>query len=239
MKEGQDIVFKGLKDGLYLTFNDNREFSTLKRKLQDHLKKAEYFFSGSDVVLDTGEAELSLEEILEVQHILAYPYGLRLKKIVHGKEAPPVKVERPSRVPPSQTAHAPSDAGVQRRAVRPRAGEMETLLHRGTLRSGQKITHRGNVVIMGNVNPGAEIRASGDIAVLGVLRGLAHAGAEGDTDVCVVAFQLAPTQLRIAGVIGRPPDDGAATAKEPEVARLKDGMIVVEPLEGTRWEGDH
>ncbi len=237
MREEQDVIFKGVKDGLYLTFNDSQEFSVLKEKLKEHLKKAEYFFHGSEVTLDTGTAQLSLEEVLEVQHILAYPYGLRLKRIVHES---PVTVQSQGdarREPPVVTTPARKEAGTRRPGTS--GGLPGTLLHKGTLRSGQRIAYEGNVVVMGDVNPGAEIRATGDIAVLGSLRGLAHAGADGDTGVSVVAFRLAPTQLRIADVIGRPPEDGSSLAREPEVARLKDGIIVVEPLEGTRWEGEH
>jgi septum site-determining protein MinC len=52
------------------------------------------------------------------------------------------------------------------------------------------------------VNPGAELIASGDIVVVGALRGVAHAGAQGDRTARVIALDFAPTQLRIATVIG-------------------------------------
>jgi len=94
-------------------------------------------------------------------------------------------------------------------------------------------------VVVGDVNPGAEVQASGDIVVVGALRGLAHAGANGDSSVVVVAVRLEPTQLRIGDVIGRPPEGDASSGKEPEVAKLKDGMILVEPLDSIRWEGEH
>ncbi|MGI6644000.1 MAG: septum site-determining protein MinC [Bacillota bacterium] len=238
MREGQDVVFRGVKDGLYLTLNANQEFSVLKEKLKEHLKQAEHFFHGSDVTLDTGDAQLSLEEVLEVQHILAYPYGLRLKRIVHGSQVADRSQGEVNKEPPALSAGPiRKETGLRRPATQ--SNTDATLLHRGTLRSGQRIVYDGNVVILGDVNPGAEIRASGDIAVLGSLRGLAHAGADGDTGVSVVAFRLAPTQLRIADVIGRPPEDSFSDAREPEIARLRDGIIVVEPMEGTRWEGEH
>lgn len=104
-----------------------------------------------------------------------------------------------------------------------------TLLLQRTLRSGQSIQFPGNVVILGDVNPGAEIIAGGHIVVMGILRGVVHAGANGDESSTVTAFQLDPTQLRIATHITRPPDG----AKEeggtcPETAKIKDGMVVIE-----------
>ena len=53
----------------------------------------------------------------------------------------------------------------------------ETIFHRGSLRSGQKIEEDGSIVIIGDVNSGAEVVAADNIVVLGTLRGLAHAGA--------------------------------------------------------------
>lgn len=243
MADKQDVSFKGAKEGLYLTLNGSQDFSVLKEVLSERLKSAEFFFQGSDVILDTGETAFSLEQVLEIQQILAYPYGLRLKRVVRADagQAPKEKLPKakPKRQERAKVREQPKEEspGPFARAVS--YGPLpETLLYRGTLRSGQRIAHEGNVVIIGDVNPGAEVRATGDIAVMGSLRGLAHAGASGDTQVAVVAFVLAPTQLRIADIIGRPPEGGAGVAREPEVARLRDGMIVVEPLEGTRWEGE-
>ncbi|HHW18825.1 MAG TPA: septum site-determining protein MinC [Firmicutes bacterium] len=258
MAEKQDVVFRGTKEGLYLIFNDAQNFDILKEKLKEHLKKAEYFFQGADVILDTGKRTLSLDEILEVQNILAYPYGLRLKKIVHGDELlrkpagtsketgisrEPGTVKGPKHLEGAGSATSSGQTrtilpGNGRRGLLPGPGWPETLLYKGTLRSGQRITYDGNVVILGDVNPGAEIEATGDIVVMGSLRGLAHAGVGGATDVVVVAFRLQPTQLRIGDVIGRPPEGDPGLGKEPEVARLKDGMILVEPLDGSRWEGE-
>lgn len=259
MAEKQDVVFKGTKDGLLLTLSDTQDFGVLREKLKEHLKKAELFFQGSDVVLDTGNAAFSLDEILEIQNILAYPYGLKLKRIIHKEEPRPREARRPGAPAPRPEGAAARRASQPEAGARPsaapedattKAGRAvsrqtyadliaslpETLLYKGTLRSGQRVDYEGNVVIVGDVNPGAEIKATGDIVILGALRGLAHAGSNGG-EGAVVAFRLAPTQLRIGDVIGRPPE-GGPLGREPEVARLKDGMIEIEPLEGTRWEGE-
>ena len=51
----------------------------------------------------------------------------------------------------------------------------EVKLVKKTLRSGDKITSTGDLVIMGDVNPGAEVEAGGDVFVLGSLRGFVRA----------------------------------------------------------------
>ena len=103
-----------------------------------------------------------------------------------------------------------------------------TILIKRTVRSGQSIQFDGNVVILGDVNPGAEIIARGNIVVMGALRGVIHAGATGNENATVAAFRLQPTQLRIANHITRAPDGEYMAPNYPEIARIKDGVVVIE-----------
>lgn len=110
------------------------------------------------------------------------------------------------------------------------------MIHR-TLRSGQNLHYDGNVVIMGDVNPGAEVVASGHVLVMGALRGLVHAGATGEEEATVIALSLAPTQLRIASHITRPPDnteEEGELSKLPEIARIKNDAVIIEEYQPQR-----
>lgn len=91
-----------------------------------------------------------------------------------------------------------------------------------TCRAGTLIDVDGDVVLFGDLNPGAEIRATGDIIVFGSMRGIAHAGCEGDTDAIIAAYDLSPTQLRLAGQIAiAPAEELRPRVKTPiEVAYL-------------------
>ena len=108
-------------------------------------------------------------------------------------------------------------------------GDRTLTLHR-TLRSGSSVRYDGDVIIFGDVNPGAQVFASGNILVMGALKGMAHAGASGSEDVFILGFTLQPTQLRIgrkiAIVPGRRPDRSGFL---PDIARIEDGQIVIEP----------
>jgi len=104
-----------------------------------------------------------------------------------------------------------------------------TIMVQRTLRSGQNLHYDGNVVIIGDVNPGAEVVASGHVLVMGSLRGLVHAGATGEEEATVTALVLSPTQLRIAAHITRPPDGSESdAAKLPEVARIRNDVVIIE-----------
>ncbi len=99
---------------------------------------------------------------------------------------------------------------------------------RQTLRSGQTVSHKGHLVIVGDVNPGAEVVADGDITVWGALRGIAHAGMSGNTQAEIRALRLEPIQIRIAHAIARAPDRPRKSLQQrigPETARVVNGSI--------------
>jgi septum site-determining protein MinC len=104
----------------------------------------------------------------------------------------------------------------------------EAALAPRTLRSGQVVRYAGHVVVMGDVNAGAEIIAAGDVLVWGRLRGVVHAGASGNDNAIVGALSFAPTQLRIGKHIARAPDEYEPQPRGPELARVRDGRIVIE-----------
>lgn len=195
---------------------------------------------GEDVILDTGPLVLGARDLVEVERILK-GRGYRLVRVVHGT------VPHPTEDPALATADvgavasvvATTEVGTQRsgrsRRSRDPGGRVRdpgerTLVRRGPLRSGQVIRYRGNVVILGDVNPGAQVVATGDVIVLGALRGVAHAGADGHRGAVVAALRLCPTQLRIADLVRRAPEGEAHQGGRAELARVLDSEIVVEGL---------
>ena len=112
--------------------------------------------------------------------------------------------------------------------------KFETVYVKQTIRSGQIVSHDGNVVIIGDCNPGSEIIASGDITVWGELKGIAHAGAQGNESAVIRALKLDAIQLRISGCYARRPDraniefvSAPTDTFTPEEARICDGEIIV------------
>jgi len=117
-------------------------------------------------------------------------------------------------------------------------GEAETV----RLLSDLPLSARGGLpvyrrIVLGDVNPGAQIVAAGDIVVMGTLRGMVHAGATGDHTACAAAFRLAPTQLRIASYLARPPEEPGGHPEYPEVALVRDGVVIVRPLHSGTFPG--
>ena len=200
MKDNGKIVFKGNRNGLYIKMSRRERFTSLLGELERKLSASGGFFRGSEAVVDVGDRVLTTEQILQLENLLQEKGGFELTDILHQQQT--------SKTPASKEENA--------------------LLVRRTLHSGQHIRHDGNLVIMGDLNPGAEAVASGDIMVMGRLRGVVHAGAVGNESAAVVAFRFTPIQLRIAEMISRSPAGDENMREVPEIARLKDGVIVVE-----------
>jgi septum site-determining protein MinC len=129
-------------------------------------------------------------------------------------------------------AQAVRDAGGTLTELRPPVAAPqargETVIVARTVRSGGRIESTGSVVVLGDVNAGAEIIANDDIIVVGTLRGLAHAGAGGNEKAVVWAERILSPQLRIGSAVAQAGDD-SQQAKGPEVAHLKDGVILLRP----------
>lgn len=127
--------------------------------------------------------------------------------------------------PPQGASDQPKAPVVPQAPAQPPAPHV--LYMRQTLRSGQAISHKGHLVIVGDVNPGAEVMADGDITIWGALRGVAHAGVGGNTNAEIRALRFDPIQLRIAQAIARSPDRPKVSLKTtgPETARIVNGII--------------
>ena len=98
------------------------------------------------------------------------------------------------------------------------------------LRSGQKIEHNGDVLVLGNVNKDAQIIATGNIIVMGTLRGIAVAGALGDESAVVVALRMEPQQIRIGRKIAISNEEERVSPGYPEIAKVEDGAIILEKV---------
>lgn len=73
-------------------------------------------------------------------------------------------------------------------------------VYQGSVRSGQQLVHeKGDLIILGSVNPGGEVLASGQIHVYGALRGRALAGIHGDLQARVFALSLQAELVAVAG----------------------------------------
>lgn len=202
VKDG--IIIKGNKDGLnaIIDMNKFRDFEEMLEEFFNKLSVGKRFYRGATLKIITQLKELSERDLIKLKDILFEEFLIK-DCIFEDKEETKLKIF----------------SGIY---------EGRTKFYRKTIRSGQVIKYGGNVIIIGDVNPGSEVYAAGNIIVLGNLKGNVHAGNTGNTKAIIAAFSLQPKILQIANVMTRAPEDDEKTFY-PEVARIKDDTIIVEP----------
>ena len=102
------------------------------------------------------------------------------------------------------------------------------ILHKGTVRSGDRISSKGDLVIIGDVNPGAIVSAKKNVYVWGKLLGIALAGEGGNQNASISSLYLNPLQLRISDIVAVGPKEKPKNYY-PEKAILKNKSIIIEP----------
>ncbi len=201
------LEFKGLKKGLYAVYKGAGSFEVFLRTLEAKLNKSGDFFAGAILAGIYGIELDDIEEDILVQ-TLDERYGMKMKR--------------------------PVTRGIIRTPSRSNNDRyMDTRFVYSTLRSGQRVSSKGNVVVLGDVNAGAEVEAGGNIVIMGSLRGNAWAGAPDNYEALVSAVMLQPTQLRIGGIAVRWPD-GKQPIEEPEMAYVEKGKVYVRSIYGIK-----
>lgn len=107
-------------------------------------------------------------------------------------------------------------------------GISEAKIHRGSLRSGQRLEFEGTLIILGDVNDGAEAIAGENVIVVGTLRGLAHAGAKGNKQAIIAANKIESPQIRISNIIKEMERNDDDYNVALTYASVEDDRIIVE-----------
>lgn len=209
---GEAVSIKGTKNGLVIVFDPDLNPEDIKNNLRLKMEKSNGFFKGASFSFFNSR-EGRLPELFEDLEVICRQYGLIPSNDVC-RPPEPGHADRP----PQKKKQSPV---VPLRKSRP-GDEQATLISR-TIRSGQQISLKNSLFIMGDVNPGAELRSEGSIYIMGNCRGIVHAGCSGNILAEVFAFRLLPTVLRIGTISADTvcPDDPG-----PHVARVSRGKIV-------------
>lgn len=204
------IVIKGNKEGINTQINIDKfgSFEEMMMNLIKKLSKGKHFYKGTTLQLKMDLSAVTRKNVQTLKEVLLDE--IELKDIVlEDIEKTKNRNEKENKV----------FSGVY---------EGKTKFIRKTVRSGQCINYAGNIVIIGDVNSGAEVSAAGNVIVLGSLKGKVSAGINGNMKSVIAAFSLEPELLKIGKLMAMSPDD-TDKPKYPELAKVKDGYIMVEP----------
>jgi len=203
--EKQHIIIKGVKEGLVFLLDDKCEFSTLLDELQYKLEKTHQQLLTGPLVhvhVKLGTRQVNEEDKDRIKNVIRAQGNLMVQSV--DSDAPPVDSQLNQQLRP--------------------------LVITTLIRSGQTFEHDGDLLLIGDLNPGGTILCTGDIYVLGALRGIAHAGINGRTDVIIATSLMRPTQLRIADVISRPPEEWMTGDATMEFAFLSEGQMQIDKI---------
>ena len=167
------LLVKGHDNGIELCFDENTDLDSAISQTQDYAKEKNEFFGDADIKIFYSGLNLTYNEELRFSKAIRKTFG---STIVFVKK---------HRLSNEQMEYSLDD------------GETLCLVINKSLRSGEKVSSRGDVLIYGDVNPGAIVSAKGNITVIGALRGEAHITKCGR----VYALQMQPTQVRIGKII--------------------------------------
>ncbi|GAA0077294.1 septum site-determining protein MinC [Clostridium sp. CTA-5] len=201
------VLIKGNKEGINATIYMEKFscFDEMLESLIKKLSKGKHFYKGTTLIVNINLSLINKRNIQKLKEVLLNEIELKelIFEQIDQENDKPVKIFN----------------GVY---------EGKTKFIRRTIRGGQSISYQGNIVIIGDINSGAEVHAGGNVIVLGAIRGCVNAGNTGNKKSVIAAFLLEPEILKIADVITISPDN-IEKPKYPELAKIKDGMIIVEP----------
>jgi septum site-determining protein MinC len=199
------VTIKGVKEGLVFVIDDSCPFAEVMQELEHKLDKTNRtVLTGPAVQVSVklGKRSATEEEKESIKELLVRKGNLQVQHMDSDLPGPEQQEPPPDRV---------------------------TIL-KGIIRSGQTVRHEGHVLYLGDVNPGGTLLCTGDIFVLGALRGMAHAGIDGGDRAVIAASYMRPTQLRIADVISRPPDEWGFDDATMEFAFIRDGKMQIDKI---------
>ena len=186
-----------------MVLDDSADFALILESLKAKLQSSVVFFTkGTTVEVPSKMRVLTPDQQEELTKLLAV-YGLIYSETVQQPETD--------------------------KKVSDETEKLQTLFVAKTIRGGQQVVYNGSVVIIGDVNPGAEVIAGGDIIIRGTCRGLVHAGAYGNIEATITANRLLASQIRIASLIARAPDN-LDKPEYTEIARIIDGNVMIETV---------
>lgn len=172
---------------------------TINQKKEEILLKIHEQASQEEIVKELEKKVVDLKKMYGEEKIPMYITG----KILKNKEIEEIEKILKESIDVRVEFDSPKVLGLYsiKKTFEDEIQNSDTMFHKGSLRSGQKLEYEGSIVLIGDLNGGAEIVAGENIAVIGALRGVAHAGAKGNKKAIITAANIEAPQLRIANIV--------------------------------------
>jgi septum site-determining protein MinC len=180
-KTVQHVMIKGSKQGLMIVIDDTSSFSEAMRDLDEKLSIHHQHLANNEpassinVTIHTGNRYLTDEQATHLVELVEKKGYMTVK----GVESNVILLEESKRM----------------------AEEVAVTKEMKIVRSGQVLEVKGDLLLVGDVNPGGTVKAGGNIFVLGTLRGRAEAGIYGNKDCVISASVFKPALITIGDIL--------------------------------------
>jgi len=216
------IAIKGTLKCLVIHIDTQFDFSDVKTALKKHLSDSNGFFKGAKFKFHPSNDTLTPEQYKDLEQVcLEYD----LTPIIETEDTT-IEIIKDSNVAESKL---PEEEHKNFLGLSDTELNQQSHFISKSLRNGEKLTFKGNLILLGDINPGSEIVATGNIIVMGSVKGVVHAGAEGDLGSFIVASILDPMQIRIGNLIACKSESESIKHHSPEIAQVDQGQIVISP----------
>lgn len=206
------VVIKGNKAGMTVYLDPEMEFKELLAAVAGKFKETARFWGAAQMTLTLEGRPLSGEEELAIVNSITENSNIEILCLI---DADANRIERCEKALNEKLMELSSQTGQ---------------FYKGNLRSGDILESDASIVVIGDVEKGAKVLAKGNIIVLGSLKGAACAGVTGNINAVVVAFEMAPSQVKISDLSFHKAERGKVLGRGPMLVLVENGRICSEPI---------
>lgn len=214
----EKISLKGSANKLKVIIPASMSLEKMWKELEHTAGNASNLFKGVEIVIDLQGRSVSREFLMRILSDFVLTHGIRISSWEAQDDT-------------TRDAIMSLGFNLSKKTVRqPRHStrRSETLIIHTSLRSGQRIEHDGDVLIIGHVNDGAEVIAEGNVSIMGKLKGLVHAGYNSEEDRAIIATSFESKQVRLGTKVSTLSEDADFWGKHVIVLPEKGSLFFKE-----------
>lgn len=218
LQVGNDIILKGCANKLKIIIPDNIPEDKMWNNLEKMAQGTSNLFKGVELIIDLQGRKVTGNFMVKFLEKFVIAHGVRISSWDTLNET-----SRETLISLGFNVSYKNTKQSSRRRKK-----SETLVIHSSIRSGQRIEHDGDILIIGQVNDGAEIVAEGNISVMGKLKGLVHAGYNSEEDRAIIALSFEAKQVRLGTKVSTITEDADFWGKHVIVLPEKDSLLFKE-----------
>lgn len=206
------VVIKGNKAGMLVYLDPDLPFDELREAVAKKFKGTSRFWGAAQMTLTLEGRELTAEEEFRIVNTITENSSIEILCLI---DSDAKRIERCEKALNEKLMELSSNTGQ---------------FYKGNLRDGDALESEASIVIIGDVEKGARVTAKGNVIILGSLKGSVNAGAAGNINAVVVAFEMAPSQVKISDLNFQKAQKGKSLGRGPMMILVENGRICSEPI---------